>query len=559
MPSSPERTRRATTARRTLLSRQAREIREARRQARTSGSRARPEESELPIVEAFSEAGESELSYVETSSEEIEELQELERERVTVPQPLREARAETQIAMQGDNTDLVSGVAQLFEHLQTSGGTTAGGTPPPLQQHDPLGAGLVGAESSDDQNSSASLPEGQRFNTVPSVLYASAPGQGGVFFYTPSKATSLPGSPTPIPPLFTTPPVRSRPLTRSVKRRAAASSPKASQPSAGPFVPLRTMTAAAGLPGYHPWPHVYPGTGVPVIGSPDMAPVTAVSGFPALTFPTVPTPLPTIGGGGGGGSGGRGFGQTSLPVPRQDFTQAVNAARSVNKFKGDGVTKPDHHLKNFEAVMQAVGILDQDLWITVFKTTLVDEATSFAYDLDEEGVTKWPKLKEKFITRYRGAINPVMVMDNLAKVQHKKGEPVLAYVNRFRMEAKWLLPEEANSPMVASLFLKNMQPHINDPCCLQFQPGNCTMDSDSHGARDCRLKGRRAPTMKAVEPGPPKLSRQFRSASFVTSPAIPSIKDARNTHRSLQVTGTNVDQLGKTGTVFAGQPPGAKR
>ncbi|KAL2628576.1 hypothetical protein R1flu_013262 [Riccia fluitans] len=355
--------------------------------------------------------------------------------------------------MQGGNTDLVSGVAHLFEHLQTSGGTTAGGTPPPLQQHDPLGEGLVGAESSDDQNLTASLPEGQRFNTVPPVLYASALGQGGVFFYTPSKATSLPGtivptvplfptstmgtptfsfgagtypprstyprttgSPTPIPPLFTTPPVHSRPLTRSIKRRAATSPPKASQRNAGPFVPLRTMTAAAGLPGYHPWPHVYPGIGVPAIGSPGMAPVTPVSGFPAMTFPTIPTPLPTIGGGGSGGSGGRGFGQNSLSVPRQDFTQAVNAARSVNRFKGDGVTKPDHHLKNFEAVMQAVGILDQALWITVFKTTLVDEATSFADDLDEEGVTKWPELKEKFITKYRGAINPVMVMDNLAKV-----------------------------------------------------------------------------------------------------------------------------------------------
>ncbi|KAL2628578.1 hypothetical protein R1flu_013264 [Riccia fluitans] len=351
MPSSPEKTRRATTARRTLLSRQAREIREARRQARTSGSRARSEESELSIAEVFSEAGESELPYAEASSEETEELEELERER-------------------------------------TSGGTTAGGTPPPLQQHDPLGVGLAGSESSDDQNSSASLPDGQRFNTVPPVMYASAPGQDGVFFYMPSKATSLlgttvpavplfpvstmgmptfnfgvgtyppkmthlgtAGGPTPIPPLFTTPPVRSRPVTRSVKRRATASPPKASQPTAAPFVPLRTMTVVAGLPGYHPWPHVYTGIGVPVIGSPGMAPVTPVSGFPAMTFPTVPTPLPTIGGGGSGGSGGRGFGPNSLPVPSQDFTKAVNAARSVNRFKGDGVTKPDHHLKNFEAVL----------------------------------------------------------------------------------------------------------------------------------------------------------------------------------------------------------------
>ncbi|KAL2610319.1 hypothetical protein R1flu_028892 [Riccia fluitans] len=365
-----------------------------------------------------------------------------------------------------------------------------GGTSSPLQQHDPLGAGLAGSENSDDQNSSASLPEGQRFNTVPPVMYASALGQGGIFFYTPSKATSLPGTtvptvplfpmstmgtptfsfgagtypprtthpgttggPTPIPPLFTMPPVCSRPVTRSMKRRAAASPPKASQPSAAPFVPLRTMTVAASLPGYHPWPHVYPGTGV--IGSPGMAPVTPVSGFPAMTFPTIPTPLPTIGEGGGGGSGGRGFGPNSLPVPRQDFTQAVNAAQSVNRFKGDGVTKPDHHLKNFEAVMQAIGILDQALWITVFKTTLVDEATNFADDLDEEGVTKWTELKEEFITR---------------------------------MEAKWLPPEEANSPMVASLFLRNMQSNISDPYCLQFQPRNCTMVQLYQGAQEIQKR-----------------------------------------------------------------------
>ncbi|KAL2613820.1 hypothetical protein R1flu_025512 [Riccia fluitans] len=123
MPSSPERTRRATTARRTLLSRQAREIREARRQEKKS------EESELPIAEAFSKAGESELPYAEASSEETEELQELAWERVTVPQSLRETRAETQIAMQGGNTDLMSGVAHLFEHLQMSGGTIRGWHP----------------------------------------------------------------------------------------------------------------------------------------------------------------------------------------------------------------------------------------------------------------------------------------------------------------------------------------------------------------------------------------------------------------------------------------------
>ncbi|KAL2613514.1 hypothetical protein R1flu_025206 [Riccia fluitans] len=69
--------------------------------------------------------------------------------------------------------------------------------------------------------------------------------------------TTHPGTasgPTPIPSLFTTPPVRSRPLTRSMKRRAAASPPKASQSSVGPFVPLQTMTAAAGVPGIIPGP-----------------------------------------------------------------------------------------------------------------------------------------------------------------------------------------------------------------------------------------------------------------------------------------------------------------
>ncbi|KAL2634856.1 hypothetical protein R1flu_006335 [Riccia fluitans] len=164
-----------------------------------------------------------------------------------------------------------------------------------------------------------------------------------------------------------------------------------------------------------------------------------------------------------------------LSTPRQDLAQIVNAARSVGKFKRDGATKPDHHLKNFEAVMQAASILDHTLWITMFKTTLIDEATNFADDLDEERVTSWLELKDKFIMRYRGDINLVMRMDNLAKVQHKKGEPVLAYINWFKAEAKWLPLEEANFPMVASHFLRNLQPNVNDPCCFRYQPGRCTL------------------------------------------------------------------------------------
>ncbi|KAL2635484.1 hypothetical protein R1flu_006963 [Riccia fluitans] len=65
---------------------------------------------------------------------------------------------------------------------------------------------------------------------------------------------------------------------------------------------------------------------------------------------------------------------------------------------------------------------------------------------------------------------------------------MLAYVNRFKMEAKWLPSEEANSPMVASLFLRNVQSNISDPCCLQFQPGNCTMIQLYQGAQEIQKR-----------------------------------------------------------------------
>ncbi|KAL2623818.1 hypothetical protein R1flu_008063 [Riccia fluitans] len=137
----------------------------------------------------------------------------------------------------------------------TDGGTTAVGTPPPLHQHDPLRAGLAGSENSDDQTSSTSLPVGQGFNTAPPVIYASALGQDGIFFYTPPKVTRLSGTtvsvvplfpvsivgtptfsfgagtsrpkathsgttggPTTIPALFAMPHVHSRPVTHSIKR-----------------------------------------------------------------------------------------------------------------------------------------------------------------------------------------------------------------------------------------------------------------------------------------------------------------------------------------------------
>ncbi|KAL2622247.1 hypothetical protein R1flu_002452 [Riccia fluitans] len=56
------------------------------------------------------------------------------------------------------------------------------------------------------------------------------------------------------------------------------------------------------------------------------------------------------------------------------------------------------------------------------------------------------------------------------------------------MEAKWLPPEEANSPMVASLFLRNMQPNISDPCCLQFQQGNYIMVQLYQGAQEIQKR-----------------------------------------------------------------------
>ncbi|KAL2621604.1 hypothetical protein R1flu_001809 [Riccia fluitans] len=107
-----------------------------------------------------------------------------------------------------------------------------------------------------------------------------------------------------------------------------------------------------------------------------------------MAFPTIPAPLSTIGGSSGGGSEGGGFGPISLPGPRQDFSQAINAARSVNRFKGDGVTKPNHHLKNFGAVMQSAGILDHSLWIAVLKTTLV---VSEVCQLSKPTWTRWTK------------------------------------------------------------------------------------------------------------------------------------------------------------------------
>ncbi|KAL2644190.1 hypothetical protein R1flu_011777 [Riccia fluitans] len=183
MPPSSERTRRPTTACRTFLSRHAREIREERRQARTSSSHERPKESALQIAEAFSEAGESKLPSGKASSEESGEIEESEKERATTPHSLQEqAREKVQSKMQGGNMDLASGVAQLFEEMQVGGGIGVTNVHPLSNQGESSGVGLTRSKNSDDHTLVDPLPAGQGMNTAPPVMYASAPGQGGVFY-----------------------------------------------------------------------------------------------------------------------------------------------------------------------------------------------------------------------------------------------------------------------------------------------------------------------------------------------------------------------------------------
>ncbi|KAL2642880.1 hypothetical protein R1flu_010467 [Riccia fluitans] len=202
-------------------------------------SRARPEESKLPIAEAFSEAKESELPR-ESVFGSIRRVG-----RIGAGAGYGAATAPGASTGRSPNSDAwrqyrpCGQCSPVIRKPTDKWRDHRRCTPPPLQQHDPLGAGLAGSESSDDQNSLASLPEGQRFNTVPPVMYASASPEVstmGTPTFNFGVGTSQPktthpgtaGGPTPIPPLFTMPQVRSRSVNRSVKRRAAASPPKAS-------------------------------------------------------------------------------------------------------------------------------------------------------------------------------------------------------------------------------------------------------------------------------------------------------------------------------------------
>ncbi|KAL2653033.1 hypothetical protein R1flu_021161 [Riccia fluitans] len=143
---------------------------------------------------------------------------------------------------------------------------------------------------------------------------------------------------------------------------------------------------------------MYLGTGYPGVST-----IASTSGFPLGPYSALPGSMRAL----------DGVMPSLLQAPRPNFSQVVNVARSARKFKGDD-------------------------------------------DLDEEGVITWAVLKGKFITRYRGDINLIMVLDNLTRVQHKKRELVLAYINWFRTKAKWLPQEEANSPVAVSHFLRNM-------------------------------------------------------------------------------------------------------
>ncbi|KAL2607552.1 hypothetical protein R1flu_026125 [Riccia fluitans] len=184
------------------------------------------------------------------------------------------------------------------------------------------------------------MPAGQGMNTTPPVMYASAPGQGSVFYFTPTKTTKIPGTivpsvllvptsgigrptfafgagpsrpgmntfgatggPTPMPSLFPILPVHNRPAPRSVKRWAVVSPPRPSQPGASPFMSIPNPVRGPTPPSYNPWQNVYPGKGIPRTSLPGLPSVPPVGGFPARSYPMALSPMPVLNGVMSGGYG----------------------------------------------------------------------------------------------------------------------------------------------------------------------------------------------------------------------------------------------------------------
>ena len=126
------------------------------------------------------------------------------------------------------------------------------------------------------------------------------------------------------------------------------------------------------------------------------------------------------------------FSSYSKPYTQRIDNLKMSIGYQPPKFQQfDGKGNPKQHVAHFIETCETAGARG-DLLVRQFVWTLKGNAFDWYTDLEHETIDSWEQLEREFLNRFYST-RRIVSMIELTTTKQRKGEPVIDYINRWRV------------------------------------------------------------------------------------------------------------------------------
>lgn len=124
-----------------------------------------------------------------------------------------------------------------------------------------------------------------------------------------------------------------------------------------------------------------------------------------------------------------------LPEPTRNWELKHTLIQILPKFSAISGEDPQRHLQDFEMAISTVrteGNMGEFIRLTAFPFTLLENARTWCYSLEDGSVTTWAQLQQKFLERYFPAARILAMRKAITSIKMGNGESLYNYWERYK-------------------------------------------------------------------------------------------------------------------------------